>query len=127
MKRHPDLGAKILGGIRQLDDVLGGIRCHHERLDGRGYPAGLKGSDVPIEGLIVGLADGFDAMTSDRTYRKALPLEIVVQEIRQHAGTQFHPDLVKTFLAMDLKELLSEIHEPVRDFLPAALVRERAE
>ncbi len=78
IKRHPALGSKILGGIRQLDNMIAGILYHHERPDGHGYPQGLKGDEIPVEGLIIGLADAFDAMTSQRTYRETLPLEAVV-------------------------------------------------
>ena len=118
IKRHPSVGAKILGGIRQLDDIVVGIVAHHERLDGRGYPRGLKGDEVPFEGLIVGLADCFDAMTTNRTYRNALPLETVVQEITKCAGTQFHPMLVQKFLAMDMQKLMAELHAPARTVFP---------
>ncbi len=118
IKNHPVIGAKILGGIRQLEDAIGGILTHHERLDGTGYPRKLKGDELPFEGLIVGLADGFDAMTSDRTYRKALPLPVVVAEIRKNAGAQFHPGLVDKFLAMDLEKFLAEIRQPGKAVLP---------
>ena len=109
IKRHSARGAKILGGIRQLDDVIPGILAHHERLDGSGYPNKLRGDEVPLEARIVGLADGFDAMTSDRTYRKALPLDVVINEIRTHAGTQFDSDLVNILLGMDLQAYLEEL------------------
>lgn len=118
IKKHPAVGAKILGGIRQLDDVIAGILTHHERLDGRGYPHSLKGDEVPYEGRIVGLADCFDAMTSNRTYRNALPLAAVVEEIRRHAGTQFEPTLVDKFLSLDLEKFLKEIHAPAKTVLP---------
>ena len=121
IKRHPGVGAKILGGIRQLDDVIVGILTHHERPDGRGYPRRLKGSDVPIEGLIVGLADCFDAMTSNRTYRTAMPMSDVVGEIRRHAGTQFDPHLVELFLSLDLEKYLQEIHAPAKTVFPHGL------
>ena len=112
IKRHPAIGAKILQGIRQLDEVVIGILTHHERPDGRGYPRGLKGMEVPMEGRIVGLADVFDAMTSDRTYRKALPLTQVIDEIRRCSGTQFDPMLVEKFLAMNIEKLLEDIRRP---------------
>lgn len=121
MKRHPTLGAKILGGIRQLDQMLPGILSHHERPDGRGYPRGLRGAELPIEGRIVGIADAFDAMTSDRTYRQALPLNVVVDEIRKHAGQQFDPQLVDILLSMDLEELLAEIRQSDQDLFTATL------
>jgi putative nucleotidyltransferase with HDIG domain len=109
IKRHPAIGARILKGIRQLDDVVVGILTHHERPDGRGYPQGLAGEQVPIEGKIVGLADVFDAMTSDRTYRKAMPLADVMAEIRRCAGTQFDPALVDKLVAMDLEGLVASL------------------
>jgi HD-GYP domain-containing protein (c-di-GMP phosphodiesterase class II) len=124
IKRHPSIGAKILGGIRQLDDIVPGILAHHERPDGRGYPQGLAGEDVPIEGRIVGLADCFDAMTSDRTYRKALNLDAVVQEIASHAGAQFDPDLVEKFLSLDLRALLEELYSPARNVFPVRVLQE---
>jgi len=113
IKCHPVLGARILGGIRQLKEMIVGIRTHHERPDGQGYPHGISGAEVPIEGLILGLADAFDSMTSDRTYRKALsPLEAVTEEIRKHTGTQFAPRVVEALLSLDLKAFLKELQEP---------------
>ena len=118
IRLHPSIGARILGGIRQLDEVIVGILTHHERPDGSGYPQGLSGDALPLDGLIVGLADSFDAMTSDRTYRKALPLEQVIREIRDHAGTQFDPRVVETFLAMDVDALMEEMRQSVTDVMP---------
>ncbi|HOD81719.1 MAG TPA: HD domain-containing protein [Phycisphaerae bacterium] len=125
MKRHPVLGAKILGGIRQLEKEITGIMHHHERLDGKGYPYGLKGDELPMEARIVGLADSFDAMTSDRTYRKALSLETVVKEIRDHAGTQFDPKLVDILLSMDLESFLQEIRQEDGKVFPFSLDKNR--
>lgn len=112
MKRHPMLGATILGGIRQLDDVIVGILNHHERPDGRGYPRGLEGDEVTIDGLIVGTADCLDAMTSDRTYRKALPLSKALSELKKYTGVQFDANIVKKLLQMDVEAFLHEIHQP---------------
>ena len=126
VKRHPAVGAKILGGIRQLDEMIDGILHHHERLDGKGYPDGLRRENLLIESRIIGLADAFDAMTSDRTYRKALPLAAVIEEIREHSGTQFDPGLVEAFLSLDLEALLREIHHPACDLLPLDINQERA-
>jgi HD-GYP domain-containing protein (c-di-GMP phosphodiesterase class II) len=109
MKQHPRVGSRILSGIRQLDDVVVGILSHHERPDGRGYPDGLRGEEIPIEGRIIGLADTFDAMTSDRTYRKALPVERVAEEIRKYKGTQFDPVLADHFLSLDLNKFVEEL------------------
>ena len=113
IKRHPEVGAKILGGIPQMDDLMGGILHHHERLDGKGYPKGLSGGDIPVAALIVGLADGFDAMTSSRTYRSAMMLEAVTAEIRRCSGTQFDPHLVELMLSLDLESFLDELRRAV--------------
>ncbi|MCE5276636.1 MAG: HD domain-containing phosphohydrolase [Planctomycetaceae bacterium] len=109
IKRHPGIGAKILTGIRQLEDVTVGIVTHHERLDGRGYPNALQGDEIPKDGRIVGLADAFDALTSDRVYRKALSPEQVIAEIRRCSGTQFDPDVVEKLLAWDIGALLADM------------------
>ena len=126
VKKHPALGAKILGGIRQLDDVIAGILYHHERLDGRGYPQGLHGDEVPLDARIIGLADCFDAMSSDRTYRKALPLEAVVNEVRKCAGTQFAPEVVAHLLDWDLENLLKELCQPAKTVFPIRIAQEDA-
>ena len=86
MKRHPVIGANILSNIRQMKRVLPGVLYHHERIDGRGYPEALAGDEVPIDGRIVGLADCFDAMTSSRTYREALPVLNQAQQQLQAAA-----------------------------------------
>jgi HD-GYP domain-containing protein (c-di-GMP phosphodiesterase class II) len=122
IKTHPAVGAKILGGIRQLDPIIESILTHHERPDGRGYPTGLKGEEVPLEGRILGLADSFDAMTSDRTYRDAMPLGKVIDEIRANAGTQFDPEMVETLLSLDLEVFMEELKAPVRMAFPASIV-----
>ncbi len=124
IKRHPDLGSKILGGIRQLGNMMAAIHQHHERPDGRGYPQGLSGEEMTAEAKIIGLADSFDAMTSDRTYRKALPLNMVIDEIHKHAGTQFDQELVDELLSLDLEEFLKEIHEKSRHDIPVNLGEE---
>jgi HD-GYP domain-containing protein (c-di-GMP phosphodiesterase class II) len=98
MKKHPAIGARILQDIKQISDLIPGVLHHHERIDGRGYPAGLVGENIPLMGRIICLADSFDAMTSNRTYRKALPLEVALTEIRRCSGTQFDPSLTEAFL-----------------------------
>jgi HD-GYP domain-containing protein (c-di-GMP phosphodiesterase class II) len=74
------------------------MRYHHERWDGRGYPDGLQGLEIPLAGRIIAVADTFDAMTSDRSYRKGLSAEIAIKEIKNCSGTQFDPTVVKAFL-----------------------------
>lgn len=98
MKKHPQIGARILSDVKQIRAIIPGVLHHHERYDGKGYPGGLSGANIPLMGRIICLADCFDAMTSNRTYRKALPLEVAVTEIRRCAGTQFDPALAEAFL-----------------------------
>ncbi len=104
IRQHPVIGYDILKGIPQLDDVLPGVLSHHERWDGRGYPHGLEGDKIPLVARIMALADTFDAMSSNRSYRPAMPRERVVEEIRRCAGTQFDPELAPLFLTLDFSE-----------------------
>jgi HD-GYP domain-containing protein (c-di-GMP phosphodiesterase class II) len=118
MKKHPEIGARILKDIKQINDLLPGVLHHHERFDGQGYPAGLTSDNIPLMGRIICLADCFDAMTSNRTYRKALPLEVALMEIRRCSGTQFDPVLTESFLrigAEKFRELLRAHHEQMRE------------
>ncbi len=108
MKKHPEIGARILSGIKQVEDLVPGVLYHHERMDGKGYPEGLHAGQIPLFGRIVGLADCFDAMTSNRTYRRALPLEVTLAEIRRFAGTQFDPRIVEAFFRIDPVELIRQ-------------------
>jgi HD-GYP domain-containing protein (c-di-GMP phosphodiesterase class II) len=98
MKRHPVIGAHILQDVKQIKDIIPGVLHHHERFDGKGYPSGLAGRDIPLMGRIICLADCFDAMTTTRTYRQAMPLEAALADIRRCAGTQFDPGLTESFL-----------------------------
>jgi response regulator RpfG family c-di-GMP phosphodiesterase len=103
LKKHPGLGGQILQGIRQLEGVVEGIVSHHERPDGRGYPKGLSGEDIPIAGRIIAMADSFDAMTSNRPYRDALAMDVVLEEIRKGSGSQFDEKVVEVMLSLDLE------------------------
>ncbi len=96
-KRHPSYGRDILDPIKFLHPLVPGVHLHHERWDGRGYPLGLKGNDVPVIARIIAIADTYDAMTSDRAYRRALPHEVALAEIERCASTQFDPDLAAIF------------------------------
>lgn len=98
MRAHSELGSGILGGISFLAPVVPYVRHHHERFDGRGYPDGLKGKDIPFGGRLIAVADTFDAMTSDRPYRAALPIEVALDELRAQSGQQFDPEIVEAFL-----------------------------
>jgi HD-GYP domain-containing protein (c-di-GMP phosphodiesterase class II) len=95
---HPVYGAEILGDLKFIASGVPIILHHHERFDGKGYPYGLKKEKIPIEVRIIAIADAFDAMTSDRPYRKALTMPAVIEEIKKNAGTQFDPKLAKAFL-----------------------------
>lgn len=100
MKRHPRIGAKIMAPIPSLSFVIPYVLCHHERFDGKGYPDGLTGYAIPIEGRVLAIADSFDAMTSDRAYRKGMDRAVAIQEVLRCAGSQFDPDLVQVFYQM---------------------------
>ncbi len=106
MSRHPSAGYEILAPISHpYADIPLMARYHHERMDGNGYPDGLKGDEIPAGAKIVTLADSFDAMTTDRPYRKKLPLEHVLEDFRANTGTQFDPQVVCAFCRAFLKEI----------------------
>jgi HD-GYP domain-containing protein (c-di-GMP phosphodiesterase class II) len=120
MKRHPQIGARILRDVKQISDLIPGVLHHHERFDGQGYPNGLTGENIPIMGRIICLADCFDAMTSNRTYRKALPLEVALTEIRRCSGTQFDPVLTESFLKITpekFREYMSMRQEQAKELI----------
>jgi response regulator RpfG family c-di-GMP phosphodiesterase len=96
--RHPVYGKDILDPIKFLAPVIPGVYLHHERWDGRGYPLGLRGSEIPMVARIISIADTYDAMTTDRAYRRALPHEVTLTEIQRCSGTQFDPDLAGNFV-----------------------------
>jgi len=106
IEQHPVVGGRILDGIRKLDAIRGAVVHHHERVDGGGYPAGLSADESPLLARIVGLADAFDAMTSNRPYRLTMPLEDVLREIERCRGTQFDPEVVEAFFRLDLDRLM---------------------
>jgi len=105
IRAHPSIGAGILGEIKQMRDIVPGVLCHHERVDGKGYPNGLIGEQIPRIGKIVGLADSFDAMTSKRTYRDALSVEQAIAEIKDGLGTQFDEEIGSVFINSDVYKL----------------------
>lgn len=98
IKRHPGEGRDILKGIKQLKEIAFWLRSHHERHDGTGYPDQLKGDEIPLVSRILAVADTYDAMTSDRSYRKGLSHEIAVDEIKRCANNQFDPMIVDIFI-----------------------------
>ena len=97
MKSHPSIGAQVIQGVSFLEPVIPFILEHHERFDGRGYPKGLKGSAISREGRLLAVADAFDAMTTDRPYRKALSTRTAMDELLRVTGTQLDPEMVTAF------------------------------
>ena len=100
MKLHPEIGERICGPLRIARSFSAIIRHHHERWDGRGYPDGIAGEGIPLGARIVAIADAYDAMTTDRAYRRALPHEVAIGEIERCAGTQFDPELAEAFVRL---------------------------
>lgn len=98
IKNHPSIGAHILSNATIFADIIPIVKHHHEKFDGTGYPGKLKGEEIPYLARITAVADTFDAMTSVRPYRKALPIDVVKEEFKKCAGTQFDPDVAKAFL-----------------------------
>jgi HD-GYP domain-containing protein (c-di-GMP phosphodiesterase class II) len=98
MRTHPLLGVNFVKPLRFLGDAVWIIRSHHERWDGKGYPEGLKGEQIFLPARIFQMADTFDAMTTDRPYRKALPIHVALEEIDRHAGTQFDPEVARAWI-----------------------------
>ena len=97
----------MIKDVPQLDLVVRAVGAHHERWDGKGYPQGLTGKNIPLIARIISVADAYDAMTSDRAYRRALPHEVTVDEISRCAGTQFDPDVAADF-EQNIDEWLEE-------------------
>ena len=95
VKKHPAIGSWILNTLELSDTTMDAINYHHERIDGKGYPLGLTGKDLSLEAQIIALSDAYDAMTSDRPYRKAMSNEEAIQEIKKCSDTQFNPELVQ--------------------------------
>ena len=100
MKSHVTRGAEILKDFTLIDHVVEGARFHHERYDGRGYPDGLKGEEIPLYGRIIAIADAFDAMTANRVYRQKQDFDYVLNELHKNRGTQFDPELLDIFLKL---------------------------
>ncbi|MBQ6207499.1 MAG: HD domain-containing protein [Oscillospiraceae bacterium] len=100
IKNHPVMGARILKAIREMPNLVTGARWHHEKYDGSGYPDGLKGEDIPEQARIIGVADAYDAMTSNRSYRRFMDQSVVREQIAKGKGTQFDPRFADIMLQM---------------------------
>ena len=117
IKNHPAIGAHILSNATIFRDIIPIVKHHHERFDGFGYPGKLKGEEIPYLARIAAVADAFDAMTSKRTYRNSLPLDIVKTEIEKCKGTQFDPECADAFLDI-LNNNYDKIQEIMKNFNP---------
>lgn len=98
IKRHSEIGAKIVEHIRQLKEIIPGVKYHHEQINGKGYPDGLMGKDIPVLAKIVAVADTYDAMTTDRPYRNAMEKEGAIEELKRCSGTQLDKEVVEAFI-----------------------------
>jgi len=110
IKNHPKIGAQILSNATLFEKAIPVVKYHHERYDGFGYPSKLAGENIPYLARIAAVADSFDAMTSRRTYRDSMPMDIVIEEIRKNKGSQFDPNIADTFLNI-LSNHYNEIEE----------------
>ena len=124
IKKHPMKGAQILSAVSMFQNIVPIVQCHHERIDGKGYPAGLKGDAIPLLSRVIAVVDAFDAMTSDRQYRSRRDLEYARIQLEQGRGTQFDAELVDIFLDIlehydDIKQEMERIHIGTDSYLSA--------
>ena len=98
IKRHPEIGYRILSTVNEMSEMADYVLAHHERWDGKGYPKGLKADEIPLESRIIAIADAYDAMTGDRSYRRPMQPTAVLEELQLNAGTQFDAELVNLFI-----------------------------
>jgi putative nucleotidyltransferase with HDIG domain len=128
IQRHPMIGWNILKGLKNLQHVLPGVRNHHEAWNGKGYPDGLAGEDIPLMARIIAVADSFDAMGSDRPYRKGMPIEQLEAIFRRGAGQQWDPQIVESYfrIRQDVFRLCAEYAPDARDLLADSRFRANA-
>ena len=119
VRLHPQVGAKILREAKFLDEAVELALHHHERFDGKGYPDGLKGEEIPLKVRILSVADSYDAMITDRPYRKALSPQEAIDELSRGKGTQFDPQVVDAFLRVLRRDRLSQVITDLQKFTPA--------
>lgn len=111
MREHPVKGDEIASKIEMLQPIMPAVRNHHERWDGNGYPDKMRGSRIPLVARIVAIADAYDAMSTDRPYKKAIPIEICEKLLREHAGKMYDPDLIEVFVSKRLGLLFRDEYE----------------
>jgi putative nucleotidyltransferase with HDIG domain len=104
IKTHPEIGANILKPVEAFKDLVPAVYSHHERFDGKGYPRGIKGEDIPLNARIISVADSYDAMTSYRPYRSAFSRESALAEIGRNKGVQFDPSIADIFIGLFKEE-----------------------
>jgi HD-GYP domain-containing protein (c-di-GMP phosphodiesterase class II) len=114
IRTHPVAGARLIEAVEDFGPALPYVLHHHERWDGAGYPHGLRGEEIPVEARLLGVADAFDAMTSDRSYRPALSVEQALAELERCAGTQFDPELAETFVEGWRTGYVTPAERPIR-------------
>ena len=119
IKSHCEIGERILGCMPELDRIRAGVRSHHERWDGRGYPDGLAEHDIPLLGRIIGIVDAYDAMRSNRVYRRSMSRDDALNEIANGAGHQFDPELAVCFLSMMQAEQAATTYQFPHGAVPA--------
>jgi len=117
VREHPSAGARLLAPVALARPILPYVLFHHERWDGEGYPSGRSGEAIPIGARVLAVADAFDAMTSDRPYRSALPVEVAIDEVERCAGGQFDPVVARVFVGAWLE---GAIKLPARDAVAVA-------
>lgn len=105
IKKHPEIGYRILNTISHMNKISEYVLLHHERWDGKGYPKGIKGKDIPVQSRIIAIVDAYDAMNSERPYRRALSKEEIIEEFEKNMGSQFDPELARIFVDKILKNL----------------------
>lgn len=108
MRKHPAVGYQMVKDVPFLNTAAEIILCHHEHFDGTGYPCGFRGEEIPLGARIFAVVDAYDAITSDRPYRKAMPHQYALEEISRNAGSQFDPQVVETFLRVGMRGLIQD-------------------
>ncbi|UCD70987.1 MAG: response regulator [Syntrophobacterales bacterium] len=127
IRQHPEMGERIVGGVEFLKEIKLYIRHHHERFDGKGYPDGLLGEEIPLGARVIALVEAFDCITSDCTFQRARSLEEAIDEIEKHAGTQFDPEIVRVFSGEFVSKLRDRVIDPSIKISPSFLEGEKNE